>query len=99
VVSSYNLDILRYVLDAWIATISKEDTSDRLQWVDSVENSRPAPASHASSGESAFFARSYVKSESWTFCAKHRFQSQTRTFLQWKPKPTFSTESVENVRS
>jgi len=47
------------------------------------------------SGENAIFARCYVKSESRTLYSKHRFQSQTCTFLLWKPKPTFSTESAD----
>jgi hypothetical protein len=47
----------------------------------------------------AFFSRSYAKSELGNPCSKHRFQSQARTFLPWKPWPTFSTESANSGRS
>jgi hypothetical protein len=46
----------------------------------------------------AFFSRSYAKSEPGNPCSKHRFQSQARTFLPWKPWRTFSTESVDCSR-
>jgi hypothetical protein len=46
-------------------------------------------ATHALSGESAFFAHCYVKSEPRTLCPKLGFQSQTRTFLPWKLKRLF----------
>ncbi|MEE4130514.1 hypothetical protein V2I60_06855 [Pseudomonas viridiflava] len=49
--------------------------------------------------ENTSFARCYVKSDSSTFCAKLRFQSQARTFLPWNSKPTFSTESADSYRS
>jgi len=44
--------------------------------------------------ENTSFARCYMKSDSSTFCAKLRFQSQPLTFLPWNSKPTFSTESA-----
>jgi len=45
--------------------------------------------------ENILFARCYVKSNSWTICAKLRFQSQTQTFLPQNSKKTFWTESTQ----
>ena len=66
-------------------------TFGRLCW-----KSRFSQNTRILTDENTSVARCYVKSESWTYCQKFRFQSQARTFLAWNSKPTFSTESANS---
>lgn len=94
--TNWILEKHRFPLSPWIMVFDWTSGADQgVEIVDCVEKVDPAwPAIHWAV-KTPFFARCYVKFEPKSFCAKHRFQSQTRTFQPWQPKPTFSTESVD----